>query len=120
MFTSTHNRTVLTYRIRINPSVLLHIVTFPVFHLSALIDHHSHGLINYTDIKSKRSSFKKIELQLDFAADVYLSEPLRPLPLLWGFDTIHPLTYTLYTCILYTYTHRKGGERWRIETERRL
>jgi hypothetical protein len=47
------------------------------------------------------SSTKKIDLQRDFAAGVYLSEAQNPIPF--------PL-YTLYTCIQYTCLHREGGE----------
>jgi hypothetical protein len=50
------------------------------------------------------SSAKKIDLQRDFAAGVYLSDaPFPPL-------TPYPPPYTLYTCILYTYSHREGGD----------
>jgi hypothetical protein len=55
-------------------------------------------------------SSKKINLLRDFAADVYLSEAQNHIP---------PLPYTLYTCIQYTYTHRKGGAWGRVEPERR-
>jgi hypothetical protein len=40
---------------------------------------------------------------MDFAAGVYLSETLP------SYDPIHPPPYTLYTSILYTYSHREGG-----------
>jgi hypothetical protein len=43
----------------------------------------------------------KNDLYRDFAAgDVYLSEAQNP---------ILPHSYTLYTCIQYTYSHREGG-----------
>jgi len=50
------------------------------------------------------SSSKIIYLQRDFAAGFYPSEaPYSPMtPYL-------PPPYTLYTCILYTYSHREGG-----------
>jgi hypothetical protein len=51
-------------------------------------------------------SSKKIYMKRDFAAGVYL---LR-----------HTLPYTLYTCIKYTYLHRKEGMRGRVEPVRRL
>jgi hypothetical protein len=44
------------------------------------------------------SSFKKIDLERDFAAGVYLSEAQTP-----------PPPYILYTRIQYTYSHRDGG-----------
>jgi hypothetical protein len=44
------------------------------------------------------SSSKKIDLERDFAACVYLSEAQNPIP-----------PYTLYTCIQYTYSDREGG-----------
>jgi hypothetical protein len=47
------------------------------------------------------SSSKKIYLERDFAAGVYLSKAQTPYP---------PPPYTLYTCILHTYSHREGGE----------
>jgi hypothetical protein len=40
---------------------------------------------------------------MDFAAGVYLSEAPSP-PM-----SPYPPPYTLYTCILYTYSHREGG-----------
>jgi hypothetical protein len=46
------------------------------------------------------SSSKKIYLEIDFAAGVYLSEAQNPIP----------PPYTLYTCIKYTYSHREWGE----------
>jgi hypothetical protein len=46
------------------------------------------------------SSSKKIDLYRDFAAGVYLSEAQNPIP----------PSYTLYTCIQYTYSDREGGE----------
>jgi hypothetical protein len=48
-------------------------------------------------------SSKKIHLYRDFAAGVYLSEAKNPTP-----------PYTLYTCILYTYSHRGGGGGGRV------
>jgi hypothetical protein len=55
------------------------------------------------------SSSKKINLQRDLAAGVYLPEapspPVTPYP---------PLTYCTFTCIQYTCSHREGrggGER---------
>ncbi len=53
------------------------------------------------------SSSKEIDLQMDFAAGVYLSETQSPIP---------PLTHSM--CIQYTYSHCEGG--WRVEPERRL
>jgi hypothetical protein len=44
------------------------------------------------------SSSKKIDLERDSAAGVYLSESQNPIT--------HP--YTLYTCLQYTYSHREG------------
>ncbi len=44
-------------------------------------------------------SSKKIDLWRDFAAGVSLSEVQNSNP---------PPTYTLYTCIQYTYSHREG------------
>jgi hypothetical protein len=55
---------------------------------------------------------KKIDLYMDFAAGVSLSEAQNPMP--------PPLPYTLYMCIKYTYSHRKGGDGGRAEPERRL
>jgi hypothetical protein len=53
---------------------------------------------------------KKIDLQRDFAAGLYLSEAQHPmLP-------PTPLTHALYTCIHYTYSQRERG---RVEPERR-
>jgi hypothetical protein len=46
--------------------------------------------------------------KIDYAAGVYLPEAL---------NTIPPSPYTLYKCIQYTYSHRRGG---RVEPERRL
>jgi hypothetical protein len=43
------------------------------------------------------SSSKKIDLERDLAAGVYLSEALNPIP-----------PYTLYTCMNYTYSNREG------------
>jgi hypothetical protein len=45
------------------------------------------------------SPSKKFYLEKDFTAVVYLSESQNPIP-------PHPLY--LYTCIQYTYSHRKG------------
>jgi hypothetical protein len=57
------------------------------------------------------SSSKRIDLQGNLAADVYLSEAQNPIP----------LPYTLYTCILYAYSHREGGGGGgRVEPDRRL
>ncbi len=41
---------------------------------------------------------------MDFVTGVYLFE--APLP---SYDHTPPPPYTLYTCILYTYSHREGG-----------
>jgi hypothetical protein len=48
------------------------------------------------------SSSKRIYLKRDFASGVYLSEAQNPIP--------H--NHTMYTCILYTSSHREvdGGE----------
>jgi hypothetical protein len=55
------------------------------------------------------SSSKKIDLQRDFAADVYLSE-LR-------LRTLYPPPFhTVHTCIHYSYKEGGGG----LERERRL
>ncbi len=48
------------------------------------------------------SSPKKIYLY--FAAGVYLSEAPSP-----PMTRYHP-SYTMYTCIQFTYSHREGGE----------
>ncbi len=48
------------------------------------------------------SSSKKIGLQRDFAAGVYLSEAKNP---------VSPPLYTLYTCIQYTYIFTQGRRR---------
>jgi hypothetical protein len=59
------------------------------------------------------SSSKRIDLQGDLAADVYLSEAQNP----------QPLPYTLYTCILYSVylcTQGSGEGVGRVEPERRL
>jgi hypothetical protein len=51
------------------------------------------------------SSSKKIDLERDLSAGVYLSEAQNPIP----------PPYTLYTCIQFTYSHRKRGECWTRE-----
>jgi hypothetical protein len=49
-------------------------------------------------------SSKKIYLYRDFAAGVYLSEAPSPPLTPYSFPF-----YSLYTCILYNNSHRKGG-----------
>jgi hypothetical protein len=59
-------------------------------------------LKNYIDTKVKCCHLKKFTCEGDFAAGVYLTEAPSP-PM-----TPYLLTYTLYTCILYTSSHREG------------
>ncbi len=75
---------------------------FPaVFHPSM------HWLLRNIDTKAMAS--KKIDLNRDFAASVYLFEAQNPTP----------PPFTLYTCI-HTYSHREGGEGGRVEPEKGL
>jgi hypothetical protein len=61
-----------------------------------------HGLINYKDSKAKCRHLKKLTCK-GTLRQVFIC--LRPPPLLRHHT---PPPYTLYTCILYTYSHREG------------
>jgi hypothetical protein len=58
-----------------------------------------HGLINFIDTKAKCRNLKKLTCK----GTLFIC--LRPPSLLWP----HIPPYTMYTCILYTYSHREGG-----------
>jgi hypothetical protein len=76
---------------------------------SAWLDHGvTHGLINYRDTKVKCRNLRKLTCK----------GTLRQFLSVWGplpsYDPIPPI-FTLYTWILYTYSHREGGESWTRE-----
>ncbi len=74
-----------------------------------------HGLINYVDTKAKCCLLKKLTC-IGTLRQVFRC--LRPPPLLWPHSRS---PYKLYTCKLYTYSHRERGrgERWTREKVRR-
>jgi hypothetical protein len=59
--------------------------------------------IRLIECNPKFCYLKKLPVKRDFAAGVYLSEAPSP-PM-----TPYTPRYTLYACILHTYSHREGG-----------
>jgi hypothetical protein len=55
-------------------------------------------------------AIKKIYLEVDFAAGVYLSEAQNPIP---------PPLHTVYVYQVYVLIHTGNGRRGRVEPERR-
>ncbi len=65
---------------------------------------YKHGLINHIGTKANCRNLKQFTWKGTLRAGVHLSEApsfsLTPYP---------PPPYTLYICMLYTYSHREGG-----------